>query len=87
MKHDKCEGVQDTQFRVVVCWCKFTKSLHKKKEILNGKLNFLFSEYCNKATPRMISVNPFHASGLFLYPRKNFPFSESIERDQWYEIG
>ena len=59
----------------------------KKEEILNGKLNFLFSEYCNKATPRMISVNPFHASGLFLYPRKNFPFSESIERDQWYEIG
>ena len=33
--------------------------------------------------------NPFHATGLFLYPRKTSEnmFPEGIKREQWHEEG
>ena len=33
---------------------------------------------------KMLIIDPFHATGLFLYPLKT---SGGIERDQWHEIG
>ena len=38
-------------------------------------------------------INPFHASGLFLYPQKTseswgfLMFSGGTEKDQWHEMG
>ena len=33
-------------------------------------------------------INPYHTTGLFLYPLK-YPhlFSRCIERDQWHDMG
>ena len=35
-------------------------------------------------------INPFHATGLFLYPLKTrgfLKFSGGTERDRWHELG
>ena len=37
----------------------------------------------------LVEINPFHTTGLFLYPLKteNMRFGGVLDRDQWYEIG
>ena len=47
----------------------------------------------NKYLSTEFTFNPFHATGLFLYPLKPsgtisfLMLPEGIERDQWHEMG
>ena len=76
------------------------------EKILTGKLHFLCSGSYQSLTSILFifvtnlcqlanhsCLNPFYATGVFLYPRKHqkiagfLMFSRSLEKDQWHETG
>ena len=56
-----------------------------KYDLINDlmKLLNLDSKIITLSLMKMLIIDPFHATGLFLYPLKT---SGGIERDQWHEI-
>ena len=67
-------------------------SIFFKTSINQILVDFAESQRVSKLTEliSMFLFNPFHATGLFLYPlgtRGFLRFSGGIERDQWHERG